>query len=365
MQQLQPRAHDPELEFWQPFVGLAHWPGADILRALVAKFFAGIKFADPDSFARAAGTPCLFLANHQVFVETMVFIGTVSPLVGRPIAALAKSEHRDRWPGHLLDVCFGYPGITDPGLIQYFDREMPRVDDVVALVEQQLQARGRSMLVHVEGTRRRSARRGNVQRLSPLWTELAFRNGWNVVPVRFAGGLPVEDPGHRQEMPVGFGRQTIHIGRTISAGELGGLDAVDRMNLVRRMINELVDQATEEPSPPDREFTRDVEEWSGLTGVDLPTASILRATVGPFGAVAPGPQATVQSFDDPLVAIAAAARALRRDRQAPVLEVPASAEGQWGARLARFLFGPNGLTIHEGTATRLRLRPMALLEEGQ
>ena len=61
--------------------------------------------ADPDDFASLQGRGVIFLANHQVAVESLLFSALLSSLTGVSIQTIAKASHRDTWVGRLVELC--------------------------------------------------------------------------------------------------------------------------------------------------------------------------------------------------------------------------------------------------------------------
>ena len=265
------------LAYWHGIIG-CDWPGAALAAALAEKFLAGVDVVDPLGLAQVYKRPCLYLANHQVFLESLMFNVVVPPLLGRPTVALGKREHHERWLGQLIDLLWDLPGGKPPAPIEYFDREnADEIVDVVGRLVERVESDGVSVLVHVEGTRRRSCRRGRVQAMSPLWTEVAVSHGWPIIPVRFVGGLPVEDLGLKFDAPVGYGKQIIRLGAPILPEELRDLSDAGRVARVRGAINELSDNLTEVPGTPDPAFAAEVEEQVERSGADRMAATILTA----------------------------------------------------------------------------------------
>jgi 1-acyl-sn-glycerol-3-phosphate acyltransferase len=351
------------LAFWRRQVDLPRFPSEDFFLGLADKYLEGVEVVDPASFTAVAGQPVLFLANHQVFVESLLFCTVVAPLHERPIVGLAKSHHVERWVGRFVALAWAHPSLDRRSHIEYVDRDRPEVHDLkhrlAALV-----ASGVSLLVHVEGTRRRSAARGRVQAMQPFWTDLAVAQGLAVVPVRFVGGLPVEDLGVKQEVPVGHGRQIIRLGPAIAAGELAALAPGARLSRVRAAINDLSDNRTEQPGAPDPEFSAAVDRWVARSGGDVPTTAILMAFLRRVRALRPEIETLathgVRSFADPLDAFAAACFVTAKGGR-PVLELADGPEGRWLAALGGFLVGPRGLeivlgaanTVHDEAAARM------------
>ena len=176
---------------------------------------------DPVAFGAVAGTPILFVGNHQTGIESLLFSIVAATLGGRPVVTIAKNEHRATWLGRLIALIEDYPGVALPRLIAYFDRADPSsMIPMLTDLKRDVADNGASLMIHAEGTRSVHCRRP-VERLSAVFTDL----GMTVVPVRFMGGLPVpgEGIGERLEFPVGFGCQDILIGAPISAVELADL----------------------------------------------------------------------------------------------------------------------------------------------
>jgi 1-acyl-sn-glycerol-3-phosphate acyltransferase len=315
------------LAFWRGFFGVS-WPGQEMCVALAEKFLERVEVCDPKGLVALDGRPVMFLGNHQVYLESLLFNLAVSPLTRRPATTLAKSGHRDRWLGRFVELVFRYPGLPAYQPIEYFDRENAdqAIGDTVRRLER-IMAGGTSLMIHVEGTRRRSARRGRVIVLSPLWVGLAMSHDWPIVPVRFVGGLPAEDNGIKYDVPVDFGRQIVRVGRPIQKAELLALPAQERVPHIRAAINALQDCATERPGPADPEFGSAVSEWVARTGADPVAACIIEALRRSSQPLGPGCRVLVEA--------AARIRASRPAR----LALPPGPEGEWVARAAEFLFG--------------------------
>jgi len=214
-----------------------------------AQFVRGVRVIDPAALTGALGRPLLFVANHQVAVESMLAGVLLPAVVGRPLQALAKTEHRNTWVGQLA------LGLNDPShgdAIMFVDRS--RQDEMLAkFAEMGRIARDgeRALLVHVEGTR---AQRGGqpVATMSAVWFDLAVRFGLTIVPLRFCRGLPVAGVSERQEFPVGFGGQQFVIGRPIDGVELAALRLDERRDRVLVALAEL--EAHDGDPLPDPDF---------------------------------------------------------------------------------------------------------------
>ncbi|WP_437302134.1 beta-ketoacyl synthase N-terminal-like domain-containing protein [Sorangium sp. So ce388] len=310
---------------WRAWFGIGAWPVEDLYYGLIERFVGDVVIADPEAWGRARGRSCLYLANHQVAVESLLFSVLVSALSGVSTVTLAKAEHRGTWVGELIRQSFTYPGITDPGLITFFDREdrdslMRIIGDLAIDMAQ----RGKNVMVHVEGTRALSCRKP-VVKMSSSFIDMALAVGAPIVPVRFVGGLPVEELPRRLEFPLGCGRQDFWIGRPLLPEELSALPLKERKQVVIDAINGLGPAPLhEEPTPPDPAFADRVDAWVARTGASPERATLL---------------ATLDAQADHR---SEATRRLVEGARAGQIAGDASPEGRWLAGLARWLLGAGG-----------------------
>ena len=305
---------------WRKWFGVGAWPVEDLYYGLIERFVGDVVLADPDAFERVRGRSCLYLANHQVAVESLLFSVLVSALSGVSTVTLAKAEHRGSWVGELIRQSFTYPGITDPNLITFFDREdRESLMRIIGELAAEMAQRGKSAMVHVEGTRSLSCRQP-VVKLSSAFIDMALAVGAPIVPVRFVGGLPVAELGERLEFPVGYGRQDIWIGRPVLPDELRALPLKERKQVVIDAINGLGPQH-EEPGAADPAFGERVEEWRARTGTSPERAALL---------------ATLEGL--PSVRSEATRRLVEAAREGRAVEGEGPEE-QWLAGFARWLLG--------------------------
>jgi 3-oxoacyl-(acyl-carrier-protein) synthase/3-hydroxymyristoyl/3-hydroxydecanoyl-(acyl carrier protein) dehydratase/1-acyl-sn-glycerol-3-phosphate acyltransferase len=317
----------PVRDFWRQRLQTGLWPGEDLYFSLIERFVRRVWVEDPDAFEALRGKPVLYLANHQVGVESIFFGIMVSALNGLSTLTLAKAEHRESWVGQLLKLGFAYPGIASPRVITYFDRDDPAsLPDVLRELGAAMKESGTNVMIHVEGTRSLSCRQPVVKMTGAI-LEMAIAMGVHVAPVRFVGALPVDPLPARIEFPVGMGRQDIYVGAPIAPETLAAMPYKPRKDHMIAAINGLgPDNAVEVPFPGDPVFEASVASWVAQTGVDTTHATIFRALE------AYGPRTAV------LQALVAAARTGR-------LQVPEGPEGVWLAELARRLYGPRGPAV--------------------
>jgi acyl transferase domain-containing protein/3-hydroxymyristoyl/3-hydroxydecanoyl-(acyl carrier protein) dehydratase/1-acyl-sn-glycerol-3-phosphate acyltransferase len=200
------------------------------------RFVGAVRLLDPVGIEALAGRPVILVANHQVAVESVLAGILLPPVLGTPLLTLAKQEHQHTWVGRLA------LGLNDPNhgpAIVFVDRQHQRqMLEGLAEMAEALRSGERSVLVHVEGTR---ALRGSqpVDTISAVWADLAMESGSAIVPLRFCGGLPAAGVGERQEFPVGFGRQSLLLGRPLVAADLAPLSLADRRARILEALADL------------------------------------------------------------------------------------------------------------------------------
>jgi len=256
-------------EFWGDRFGVGRWPVEDLYYGLIDRFVGRVVLTDPDALRDVRGRSAIFLGNHQVGVESLIFSILASALTQVPTVTLAKIEHQTTWLGKLISHCFSYPGVADPKLITFFDREdKASLPAVMGSLAGEMAKGGRSVMVHVEGTRSLQCRTP-VQKMSGGFIDMALGIGAPVIPVRFVGGLPSERLDSRLEFPLGMGRQDIWIGKPLLPEDLSALHYGARKALVIDAINGLgPDNAVETPQGGDAAFAQEVRRWQEQVGVD-------------------------------------------------------------------------------------------------
>jgi 3-hydroxymyristoyl/3-hydroxydecanoyl-(acyl carrier protein) dehydratase/1-acyl-sn-glycerol-3-phosphate acyltransferase len=314
----------PVRRHWDAWSAVGRWPMEDLYYGLISRFVADVVVVDPDAYAAVRGRSCLYLANHQVAIESLLFSVVVAGLSEVSTITLAKAEHRTSWIGGLIDLSFSYPGVKDPGLVAFFEREdrdsLPRI---VAGLAREMATTGKSVMVHVEGTRSLSCRHP-VIKMSSAFVEMALGVGAPIVPVRFVGGLPGEELPRRLEFPLGHGRQEYWIGPPIAPEELQRFPLKERKQVLIDGINALgPPNAEEAPAAPDHAFADAVDDWVRATGATPEHATLFRTLEG------------LQQTHPAVVRLVEAAQNGRLD----LADTP---EDRWLAELARRLFGAHG-----------------------
>jgi 3-hydroxymyristoyl/3-hydroxydecanoyl-(acyl carrier protein) dehydratase/1-acyl-sn-glycerol-3-phosphate acyltransferase len=262
--------------YWRRRVGAGPGLAEDLVDGLARQFVERVAVADPGALEAVHGRPALFLANHQTGIESLLFSVLVSGLHGRVLVALAKAEHRQSWLGQLAQVLAQAPGTALPANLVFFDRsDGASLLAIVDRLRRRMADEDASLLVHVEGTRALSAGHA-LTRMSGVWTDLALAAGAAVVPVRFTGGLPATEASQRLEFPVGFGRQTYHLGRPLLPEDLRPLDLAARQRRVLDAINGLA-PAADVPAAADPDFASALEGWRRRVGDGGERAVLLAA----------------------------------------------------------------------------------------
>ncbi|MBZ5504302.1 MAG: polyketide synthase dehydratase domain-containing protein [Acidobacteriia bacterium] len=313
--------------YWRERIGIGPWPVEDLYYGLIERFVGDVVLVDPEAFARVRGRSCLYLGNHQVGIESLLFSVLISALSATPAVTLAKAEHKTSWLGWLIAHSFSFPGVSDPNLITFFEREdRESLMKIVSKLGMEMRSRGKSAMVHVEGTRSLACRRP-VVKMSSAFIDLALAVGAPIIPVRFVGGLPVAEVEKRLEFPAGFGRQDYWLGKPIFPEELAALPYKDRKEVVIAAINGLgPDVMAETPSEPNLAFSAAVHEWIVRTG-STPEDAVFFTTLAMLAE--PGDEV----------------RALCDGARQGKLVVGSGERAEWLVRFAERLFGPDGPQI--------------------
>jgi hypothetical protein len=113
----------PVRAFWTRWFDRGPWPVEDLYYGLVERFLRRVVVEAPEAHEALRGKSVVYLANHQTGVESLLFSIVASALNEVPTVTLAKIEHRTTWLGRLIRHSFSYPGVRDPLLMTFFDRE--------------------------------------------------------------------------------------------------------------------------------------------------------------------------------------------------------------------------------------------------
>jgi 1-acyl-sn-glycerol-3-phosphate acyltransferase len=264
-------------QFWRTILGQEIPVFEEIFNGLAARFLKRVVLTAPESFDALKGKRCLYLGNHQTQIESLLITAAIGGLSQNPVVTLANAKHEKRWIGQLLNFIASYPGARDPGWIRYFDQSNPAsLLGIVADFKRELQEGGKSVMVHAEGTRARSCRQ-RVVNLSSLFLDLALEADIPIVPVRFAGGLPIQPVDGKLEFPVNYTGQYYYFGAPIFPEALRSMPLIERKTIVLDAINELgPSNDNEHPNAPDLTFASQVDELQKQWSIGEVQAVLLR-----------------------------------------------------------------------------------------
>ena len=316
----------PVRDYWTDYFGLGQWPVEDLYYGLCERFVGRVRLEDPRMRKELQGKSVLYLGNHQVMVESLLFSILMGGLFGAPANTIAKMEHKTSWLGQLIAHCWTWPGARDPRVITFFDRSNPRdLIRIIGELTEDMKQGARSVSVHVEGTRSLTCRKP-VETMAGAFVDMAIKADAPIVPVHFTGALPVEELSERIDFPIGYGRQDLVLGKPIWPEELSALGLRERRAMVKDRINATGQWETEEPSPGDPEFHAAVREWMARTGASEAHAAMW-CTI-----------AQLEHAGTPMERLREAARA-------GTLRLGDSPEDRWLRTLASWVFGPRGPSI--------------------
>lgn len=314
--------HDPQAFWphWRARLGMGGpWPGEDLFGALCRRCLDRILIEDAEGFAALGAKPRLYLANHQVAVESVIFGMALTALSGSLVRSVAKEAHQDTWVGEMFGHVYTHPDVRPPALVFYRDEYDPAsMVKLLKEIEPAMEKMGESLLIHTKAARVVSCHEP-LTVLSTTFVDLALRLDIPIVPVRFVGGVPVEPMDDFRDFPIGFARQDFHLGRVIRPEALRRLTGEARRRLILDRINGLGPEVgLETPNPPDPVFYRRVGEFMTATGTTQAKAVLLTCLAE---------HANACERTGKLVAAMESGR----------LDLPDTAEDRWFAALCRWL----------------------------
>jgi len=327
-------AKDAMHAYWQPLRQTPDsWLGHDLLDGLMDRYVNQIHIAGADTLANLHVRPAIYLANHQVQIESLIISNLLPALTGVAMTTVANAKHEGRWIGEMIRALDAYPGCRPVEQLAYFDPADPA--SMYALIDRvrtTMQTSTHSFFVHTDGTRAQSCRQPTTK-CSSVFLDLALELDVPIVPIRFIGGLPVDPIEGKAEFPVGHGSQDYWIGGPIEPDQLRSLPLRDRVDYVIDAINTLGGtNRNEMPLPSDAAFADRVDAWQDRTGCDEVFATAWQILA----------DAAAPSEETLTLRGAAAAGTYRSD---------GTAQGDWLGDIANLVFGPKGPTQSTETAT--------------
>ncbi|MFZ2630341.1 MAG: beta-ketoacyl synthase N-terminal-like domain-containing protein [Desulfosalsimonadaceae bacterium] len=278
------KVEEPELDFDKIFeygrnlFNIGPWLFENITRSLWERFVRYVILEDPKAFEKVRNRSLLYLGNHQIQVESMLFPLLAQVLTQRRIVTIADATHRTGWIGALNNIVYSHPGINYPKNIVYFDQnDRKSLFTIIDNFKKQIKKQGISVFLHTEG-RLGLTCKNPVKILSSVFIDMALESDLPIVPVRFKGGLPVEKLEKTLDFPVGYGKQDYYIGTPILPETLKALNYADRRKMVINAINNLGGtNAQEIPAKPAPNFIKAVESWRTQTGTTEVKAVLFKA----------------------------------------------------------------------------------------
>jgi 3-hydroxymyristoyl/3-hydroxydecanoyl-(acyl carrier protein) dehydratase/1-acyl-sn-glycerol-3-phosphate acyltransferase len=269
----------------------------DLGVALMRRFVRRVVVADPDGYADLRGKPVLYLANHQTGIESFLALSIIASLSETPIGAIAKQEHRLSWIGTIHRLAELAMGELNPLRMLFFNRsDQGDMLRILGEFGERIVANPCSLLVHVDGTRAQMAG-APVRGISSVLIDLAVKHDMPIVPVRFAGGLPIEPVDEKLEFPIAYGQQDYYLGRAIPAQSLGKMPYAQRARFVADRINNLGPLGVADvPLPSDEAYQRAVAATHARGHSEV--QAVLRAALNEFPACGSETLKLVESAPD-------------------------------------------------------------------
>ena len=269
---------DKIFEYGRNLFHLGPWLFENITRSLCARFIRYVILEDPAAFEKVRNRSLLYLGNHQIQVESMLFPLLAQVLTQRRIVTIADAAHKTGWIGALNDIVYSHPGIHYPKNIVYFDQnDRKSLFNIIDKFKEQIKKEGISVFLHTEG-RLGLTCKNPVKVLSSVFIDMALESDLPIVPVRFTGGLPVEKLEKTLDFPVGYGKQDYYIGTPILPETLKKLNYADHRKLVINAINHLGGaNAQETPGKPAPDFINAVASYRKQTGASEVKAVLFKA----------------------------------------------------------------------------------------
>jgi 3-hydroxymyristoyl/3-hydroxydecanoyl-(acyl carrier protein) dehydratase len=256
----------PVRDWWVKRLGMQRgWFGDLLYWALLKRYARHVIVQDPAAMAAIRGRSVLFLGNHQVQIESILVTAIGSWLTDTTVVTMANAKHEARWVGRLVHGLFSQPGCADPRNIVYFDQSKPELmPALIAGFKADVAARNASIMVHASGTRQVQAGQ-RVEKVTSMLLDMATELSMPIVPVHFAGGLPIEPLARKLEVPYGHAAQDYIFGAPLMPEELAALPYAARRQRVLTAINGLA-PAFDTPHSPNAAVAARVE--AAMPGAD-------------------------------------------------------------------------------------------------
>jgi len=218
---------------------LGEWLGRDLMLAVLQHFAGGLFLENPSILSLMSSSPLLYVANHQIDLEGIVFAIALTAMSGRRCRVMARDSVREAFWGQVFSCLGERPGVPDPDLFLLVEKQ-----DINAMWQafqdalRTLREDNSALLIHVEGVHKARAREP-VGKVSAALVDSAVALELPLVPVRFAGSLPLEPATERPEWPMGLAAGRAWIGGAIMPHTLRPLASKERAAVVAEAINRL------------------------------------------------------------------------------------------------------------------------------
>jgi PfaB family protein len=314
-------------------LALSDWPGEQLFLALCKQFIREVVIEDPAAFQKSVyGRSALYLGNHQIQLESILFTLLATALSQSHVVTIAKAAHRRGWVGQLIGLAYGHPSVANqPATTVYFDQQdRESLFAILDDLKRQVSDSGHSIFLHTQGELGRRANEP-VERLSSVFLDLALELSLPIVPVRFAGGLPLEPLSAPLDFPHGYAAQSIVFGRPIEPAELAAIPYAQRRQSVLEALNAVGPRCGEErPSPANQELSDAIASWQERLGSPAGQQEACSERNSESGEARAVILAALERFGDQTGA-----------RSAPAISAllggPKSAPDDWSRALARWL----------------------------
>lgn len=219
---------------------MGEWLGRDLLRAIQQRFLGDFLFLeDPAILTLVTSSPVLYVANHQIDLEGIITAFLLTAMTGQRCRVMARDTVREAFWGKVFSCLGERPGAFDPDLFLLVEKQ-----DINAMWQafqdalRALRDDNGALLIHVEGEHKKCAREP-VSKVSAALVDTAVTLGLPMVPVRFAGSLPIEPVSERPQWPVGLAVGRAWVGEALMPQTLRPLSSKERAALVASRINAL------------------------------------------------------------------------------------------------------------------------------
>ena len=294
--------------------------GEDFAHGFYDNFTRHVILDDAEAFKKVKDKSVLYLANHQVQLETLPFFTLLRMITGNTTCTIGNITHQTGWLGPFNDFMYAYPGVKYPKNIIYFDQtDRMSMFNIIDELKGEIEENGISVFLHVEGRLGLTCRKP-VRTLSSVFIDFAQDLNIPIVPVRFTGGLPVRKMETTLDFPVGYAKQDYYLGRPILPSELLNLPYAEKRKLVIKAINDLgPPNEVESPNPPNHVFMDEVHAWMSETGAPEVKAALFKV---------------LESIEDPTPET----KILIQIAHSGEINVEKTPQGRWLAEFATWLF---------------------------